>query len=103
VISPRRTVPLLVDGPPPNTGVCLDPMALSVVLVGRTTTARNRLEAIARNYPPIMRKRGLHDLADGLEDAVRDVIGVEGDPSRPGALGRMLDEVAALITNADDC
>jgi len=103
VISPRHTVPLVVEGPPPNMGKCLDPLALSVILVGRTKASRNRLAAVARNYPPLLRAKGFADLADGLEDAVSDVIGHEGDPSRPGALGRMLDEVADLLTNAEDC
>jgi hypothetical protein len=84
-------------------GKCLDPMALSVILVGRTTASRNRLQAVARNYPPLLRARGFGDLADNLEAAVSDVIGHEGDPSRPGALGRMLAEVADLLTAAEDC
>ena len=42
-------------------------------------------------------------LADGLEQAVAYVIGHDGDPSRPGALGRMLGEVDALLNDAEDC
>jgi hypothetical protein len=103
MLSPRHTLTITIDGPPPNTGKCLDPMLLSVILVGRTNASRNRLQAVARNYPPLLRAKGLHDLADGLEAAVSDVIGHDGDPSRPGALGRMLAEVAALITTSEDC
>lgn len=68
----------------------------------RVRASRGRLDAVAHNFPERMRAAGLGELAGNLEDAVEDVIGHAADPSRPGALGRMLAEVEALLDSAED-
>lgn len=100
--SQRHTITITIEGAPP-TRRCIDPAALAAVLTLRTTASRNRLEAVRSNYAPALRARGFVALADDLERAVADVIGRPGDPSRPGALGRMLAEVDELLTTAEDC
>lgn len=106
MVSPAGTVELVVPGPPPPP----DPhritpelrAALLDVIRWRVTSSRNRLDAVATNFPPQLRARSFPLLADNLEAAVADVIGHAADPSRPGALGRMLAEVERLLTEAED-
>lgn len=97
------TITIRVPRIRPLGGVCIDPEQLAAILTQRAGASRNRLDSIARNVPPLLRARGFPDLAASIERSVGDVIGVTGDESRPGALGRMLAEVAALLTAAEDC
>jgi hypothetical protein len=100
--STTITVPLRPTPPPAAAPVISVELAEAILnaVDRRVTSTRNRLGAVARNYPGRMRRAGLGPLADNLEQAVADVVGHDGDPGRPGSLHRLTDEVRGLIDAA---